>query len=94
MTNASIKAEATKYIINTYGEARALAFVRGDGAYVWDADGKRYLDFLGGIAVNALGHCHPAVVAAITEQAKTLLHCSNLYYIEPQVRLAKLLAGQ
>ncbi len=92
MTNASIKAEATKYIINTYGEARALAFVRGEGAYVWDADGKRYLDFLGGIAVNALGHCHPAVVEAISEQAKTLLHCSNLYYIEPQVRLAKLLA--
>ena len=92
MTNASIKVEATKYIINTYGEARALAFVRGEGAYVWDADGKRYLDFLGGIAVNALGHCHPAVVEAISEQAKTLLHCSNLYYIEPQVRLAKLLA--
>ena len=91
MTNASIKAEATKYIINTYGEARALAFVRGEGAYVWDADGARYLDFLGGIAVNALGHCHPAVVDAITEQAKTLIHCSNLYYIEPQVRLAKLL---
>ena len=91
MTNASIKAEATKYIINTYGEARALAFVRGEGAYVWDADGKRYLDFLGGIAVNGLGHCHPAVVDAITEQAKTLIHCSNLYYIEPQVRLAKLL---
>ncbi len=92
MTNASIKAEATKYIINTYGEARTLAFVKGEGAYVWDADGTRYLDFLGGIAVNALGHCHPTVVDAITEQAKTLLHCSNLYYIEPQVRLAKLLA--
>jgi len=66
--------------------------VKGEGAYVWDADGTRYLDFLGGIAVNALGHCHPTVVDAITEQAKTLLHCSNLYYIEPQVRLAKLLA--
>lgn len=91
MTNASIKAEATKYIINTYGDGRSLAFVRGEGAYVWDADGRRYLDFLGGIAVNALGHCHPAVVEAITEQAKTLIHCSNLYYIEPQVRLAKLL---
>ncbi|GIX05947.1 MAG: acetylornithine aminotransferase [Candidatus Poribacteria bacterium] len=91
MTNASIKAEATKYLINTYGTARSLALVKGEGVYVWDADGKRYLDFLGGIAVNALGHCHPAVVRAITEQARTLIHCSNLYYIEPQVRLARLL---
>jgi len=92
MTNASIKAEATQYIINTYGTGRSLAFVRGEGCYIWDADGKRYLDFLGGLAVNALGHCHPAVVEAITAQAGTLLHCSNLYYIEPQVRLAKMLA--
>ncbi|MBM3214608.1 aspartate aminotransferase family protein [Candidatus Poribacteria bacterium] len=90
MSNASIKAEATQFIVNTYGE-RSLALVRGEGPYVWDADGNRYLDFLGGIAVNGLGHCHPAVVAAITEQARTLIHCSNLYYIEPQVRLAKLL---
>lgn len=90
MTNATIKAEATKYLINTYGE-RKLALVRGEGVYVWDADGNRYLDFLGGIAVNGLGHCHPVVVRAITEQARTLIHCSNLYYIEPQVRLAKLL---
>jgi predicted acetylornithine/succinylornithine family transaminase len=90
MTNASIKAEATQYIINTYGE-RKLALVRGEGCYVWDADGNRYLDFLGGIAVNGLGHCHPAVVNAIVEQARTLIHCSNLYHIEPQVRLAKLL---
>jgi len=90
MTNASIKAEATRYLINTYGE-RKLALVRGEGVYVWDADGNRYLDFLGGIAVNGLGHCHPVVVEAITKQARTLIHCSNLYYIEPQVRLAKLL---
>ena len=92
MTNASIKAEATKYIINTYGTARTVAFVRGEGPYVWDADGKRYLDFLGGLAVNGLGHCHPNVVEAIRDQAGKLLHCSNLYYIEPQVRLAKMLA--
>jgi predicted acetylornithine/succinylornithine family transaminase len=91
MSNATIKAEATEYIINTYGE-RKLALVRGEGAYVWDADGNRYLDFLGGIAVNGLGHCHPVVVDAVTQQARTLIHCSNLYYIEPQVRLAKLLA--
>ena len=90
MTTAEIKAMATEYIMNTYGE-RKLAFVRGEGPYVWDADGAKYLDFLGGLAVNGLGHCHPKVVAAIREQAGKLLHVSNLYYIEPQVQLAKLL---
>ncbi len=90
MTNAEIKAMATEYVINTYGE-RKLAFVKGEGPYVWDADGVKYLDFLGGLAVNGLGHCHPEVVAAIREQAGTLIHVSNLYYIEPQVQLAKLL---
>ena len=90
MTTAEIKAMATEYIINTYGD-RNLAFVRGAGAYVWDADGKKYLDFLGGLAVNGLGHCHPNVVAAIREQAGQLIHVSNLYYIEPQAKLAKLL---
>lgn len=58
---------------------------------VWDADGKMYLDFVGGIAVNGLGHCHPAVVRAIEEQARTLMHVSNLYHIEPQARLAQAL---
>ena len=90
MTTAEIKEMATEYIMNTYGE-RDLAFVRGEGPYLWDADGKKYLDFLGGLAVNGLGHCHPNVVAAIREQASTLLHVSNLYYIEPQAKLAKLL---
>ena len=90
MKTAAIKAMATEYIMNTYGD-RNLAFVRGEGAYVWDAEGKKYLDFLGGIAVNGLGHCHPKVVAAIREQAGQLIHVSNLYYIEPQAQLAKLL---
>ncbi|MDE0299355.1 MAG: aspartate aminotransferase family protein [Candidatus Poribacteria bacterium] len=90
MTTAEIKEMATSYIMNTYGE-RDLAFVRGEGPYLWDADGKKYLDFLGGLAVNGLGHCHPNVVSAIQEQAGKLLHVSNLYYIEPQARLAKLL---
>ena len=90
MTTAEIKAMATKYIINTYGD-RKLALVRGEGPYVWDADGAKYLDFLGGLAVNGLGHCHPNVVSAIREQAGELLHVSNLYYIEPQAKLAKLL---
>lgn len=88
-TNASVKAQASQHIINTYGEARTLALVRGDGPYVWDADGRRYLDFLGGLAVNALGHCHPNVVEALQTQAAQLIHCSNLYYIEPQARLAQ-----
>ncbi len=90
MNTAEIKSMATEYIMNTYGD-RSLAFVRGEGAYLWDADGKKYLDFLGGLAVNGLGHCHPNVVSAIREQAGKLLHVSNLYYIEPQAQLAKLL---
>ena len=90
MTTAEIKTMATEYIINTYGD-RNLAFVKGEGPYLWDAEGKQYLDFLGGLAVNGLGHCHPNVVAAIQEQAGTLLHTSNLYYIQPQAELAKML---
>ena len=90
MSNASIKELATKYLFNTYGE-RDLALVRGEGCYVYDADGKRYLDFLGGLGVNCLGHCHPKVVETIKRQAETLLHVSNLYYIEPQARAAQIL---
>ena len=66
-----------------------LALVRGDGAEVWDADGRRYLDLLGGIAVNALGHAHPAVVEAVTRQVSTLGHTSNLYVNEPALALAE-----
>lgn len=91
MNTQEIKALNDKYIINTYGE-RKLAFVRGLGSRLWDADGKEYLDFFAGIAVVSLGHCHPAVTEAICTQARTLVHTSNLYYIEPQVRLAELLA--
>jgi predicted acetylornithine/succinylornithine family transaminase len=64
---------------------------KGRGVKVWDTNGKEYLDFVGGIAVNVLGHCHPQVVVAIQKQAQRLIHVSNLYHIEPQVRLAKLL---
>ena len=88
MTTAEIKDMASKYIINTYGE-RPISIVRGEGAYVWDAEGKRYLDFVAGIATNNVGHCHPRVVEAIVDQARKLIHVSNLYYIEPQARLAK-----
>jgi acetylornithine/N-succinyldiaminopimelate aminotransferase len=68
-----------------------VTLVRGEGAEVWDADGKRYLDLLGGIAVNVLGHAHPAVVGAVTEQIGVLGHTSNLYVNEPGVRLAEAL---
>jgi len=72
----------------TYG-APQVAFVRGRGAWLWDADGRKYLDFLAGIAVCSTGHCHPRVVTAIQQQASTLIHTSNLYCIPPQVELAK-----
>jgi acetylornithine/N-succinyldiaminopimelate aminotransferase len=68
-----------------------VTLVRGEGARVWDTEGKEYLDFVGGWAVNSLGHCHPVVVKALTEQAKTLIQVSNQFYTIPQVQLAKLL---
>jgi len=68
-----------------------VAFVRGRGARLWDADGREYLDFFTGLAVNNLGHGHPRVVAAIREQSERLLHASNVYYNEPAARLGKLL---
>jgi predicted acetylornithine/succinylornithine family transaminase len=66
--------------------------VRGEGMYLFDADGKRYLDFGAGIAVNALGHGHPAIIAALREQGSLLIHSSNLYFTQPQLALAKLLS--
>lgn len=85
-----IQARNDASIINTYG-VRKLALVRGSGMHLWDAEGHEYLDFFAGIAVVNLGHCHPAVTQAISEQAGRLVHVSNLYYIEPQVELASLL---
>jgi predicted acetylornithine/succinylornithine family transaminase len=79
-----------QYVIPTY--APELALVKGAGAKVWDADGNEYLDFLAGIAVLNVGHCHPNVVKAIQEQAGTLMHVSNLYYNEKQPQLAKAIA--
>jgi len=87
---AELIAAGKKYVMNTYGRLN-LALSRGQGARVWDLEGREYLDFLAGIAVNALGHSHPAVVAAIQYQAESLIHCSNLYWIEPQVQLARML---
>ena len=90
MDTQTLKSASSQYLMNTYGE-RALCLVRGKGSRVWDADGKEYLDFLAGISVNNLGHCHPAIVRAIREQSKVLIHCSNLYMIRPQIQLAKTL---
>lgn len=82
--------ESKKYLMNTYTRF-PIVLRKGRGMKVWSSDGKEYLDFVGGIAVNCLGHCHPKIVIAIQKQAQRLLHVSNLYHIEPQIKLAKLL---
>jgi acetylornithine/N-succinyldiaminopimelate aminotransferase len=78
--------------MRTYGRYPIVP-VRGEGCRLWDADGKEYLDFLGGVAVNNLGHCHPKVVAALQKQAAELIHCSNYYQIPQQIELAELLCN-
>lgn len=80
----------SKYLMNTY-KRYPIAVVKGKGVKIWDAEGREYLDFLGGIAVNVLGHCHPAVEEAIITQVKQLVHISNLYYTQPAAELAELL---
>jgi acetylornithine/N-succinyldiaminopimelate aminotransferase len=75
-------------VMNTFGPPQTV-LVRGEGSHVWDADGNQYLDLLAGIAVNALGHAHPAIVEAVTTQLTTLGHTSNFFATEPQVRLAE-----
>lgn len=90
MNNQEIKTLGEKYCLNVFSRL-PIAMTKGEGAYVYDADGNKYLDFVAGIAVNSLGHAHPKIAAAIAKQAETLIHCSNLYWIEPQVQMAKLL---
>lgn len=80
-----------RYVMQTYRRA-PVEFVRGEGARLWDGEGREYLDFLAGISVCSVGHCHPRVVEALREQAGSLMHVSNLYYSEPMVRLAQRLA--
>ncbi|NLV16901.1 MAG: aspartate aminotransferase family protein [Syntrophomonadaceae bacterium] len=87
MSNKSIMDKGRQYIMNTYGRI-PIALVKGEGSRVWDADGKEYLDLVGGIAVCALGHAHPELTAVLRDQSEKLWHCSNLYWIEPQVELA------
>ena len=80
-----------RYLMRTYKRS-PVDFVRGEGALLWDANGKRYLDFLTGISVCSVGHCHPDVVKAVSEQAHRLMHVSNLFYTEPMARLAERLS--
>ena len=88
MKNKDVAALTDKFVAKTYART-PLALVKGRGLKVWDADGKEYLDFLAGIAVNSFGHCHPAIVKAIKQQAQTLMHVSNLYHMQPQSELAR-----
>lgn len=83
-------AQEHHYLFQNYGR-QPVVIERGAGTRVWDTEGREYLDLVGGLAVNALGHSHPAVAAALAEQAKTLIQTSNLYYTTPMIELAKLL---
>jgi acetylornithine/N-succinyldiaminopimelate aminotransferase len=89
---AELQELESRWVMQTYARM-PVEFVRGEGARVWDSEGKEYLDFLAGISVCSVGHCHPAVVEAVREQVGTLTHTSNLYLTEGGIRLAHRLAG-
>lgn len=93
VTSAKTAALYEEYLLQNYG-APPFALVRGKGSYVWDAEGRRYLDFCAGIAVNILGHSHPYWVEAVQQQAATLVHASNLFANPGQARLAQRICGQ
>ena len=80
MTTEELISNSNRYIMNTYSHL-PIVLVRGEGVHVWDSDGKEYLDFLAGIAVCGLGHANPSVSGAISKQAETLMHVSNIYQI-------------
>ena len=90
MDSQTLMMLSEKYVAHTYARY-PIVLVRGKGTRVWDVDGKEYLDFVAGLAVCNLGHCHPRVVKALQNQAEKLIHVSNFYYIEPQIQLASLL---
>ena len=90
MTAQEIIAQEHQYIIQTY-KRFPVVLTRGEGVNVWDIDGKCYLDFLAGIAVNALGYNHPAIRETIRRQSEGLIHTSNLFYTQNQLTLAKML---
>ena len=89
-TNAEVIENGDKYLYGNHVRM-PISMERGEGVYVFDKDGNKYLDFVGGIAVNGLGHCHPAIVKCLQERAETILHCSNYFYNEPAVQTAKLI---
>ena len=91
MTLTNLQSLERDYLMPTYGR-NPVEFVRGEGTRLWDADGSEYLDFLAGISVNQIGHCHPGVVEAVTRQVQTLMHVGNLYYTEGHLRLAERLS--
>src|SRR6202021_1698805 len=91
MSLAELQALERAHAIPTYAR-NPVEFVRGSGCRLWDAEGNEYLDFLAGISVLNVGHCHPRVVAAIREQAGRLLHATNLYYTAPALQLSARLA--
>jgi acetylornithine/N-succinyldiaminopimelate aminotransferase len=93
MTNQDLVQRAQSVLFQNY-RTQPIALVRGEGSWVFDADGKRYLDFIGGIATVSVGHANPRVREALVEQAKLLWHASNLYVTEPQIRLAEKLTAQ
>ncbi len=90
MPTDELKDDANRYIMPTYAR-QPLSIVRGRGTKVYDLEGREYIDFVAGIAVNLLGHGHPDLIHAIQRQAQQLIHTSNLYYTEPQVNLARVL---
>jgi acetylornithine aminotransferase len=89
---ADLQARYAASLMNTFGPPK-LVLTRGEGAHVWDTDGKEYVDLLGGIAVNSLGHAHPRLVEAVTDQLRTLGHVSNFFATEPQIELAEKLVA-
>jgi predicted acetylornithine/succinylornithine family transaminase len=92
MSLAELQAIERQHVIGSYARL-PVEFVRGEGARLWDGEGNEYLDFLCGISVTSLGHCHPAVVEAVRDQAGRLMHTSNLFYTEPGMTLASRLAA-
>jgi acetylornithine/N-succinyldiaminopimelate aminotransferase len=91
MSLSELQAIEAERVIGSYARL-PVEFVRGDGSWLWDSDGNEYLDFLCGISVTSLGHCHPEIVAAVREQAGRLMHTSNLFYTAPAMRLAERLS--
>src|SRR5512138_3584384 len=91
MTENAHWAERAKKVLTPNYSQQPIALVRGEGARLFDAEGNEYLDFLGGVAVDVLGHCHPALVRALEEQARTVWHVSNHYFIPRQIELAEAL---